>query len=559
MAGKYLGKGTTKVGEIERSIVDGKWKSWAFGIDIHKYFAQVAVIIPDYDKGSYTKYQRKFDTDISSLRGLRLWLDEFKADHGKTSFAIESTSTYHRPVVCALFGHYDLILVNPLHAGEQKKKDDKFDAGKLAYHALTGIWPISYIYTDTQHQAKVISRRLQKTVNAKTAASNAIGSTLLDFNIPLSREIKMLSASGIAILESITGGEKDPEKAASAARYYFNSSSPAVIEKFGKIVDSLTDLPKLPQTIIDTVENLYEIAKFNSELSIQYSDMLDQLLMGETIEYEDGRVLNGLQLQELLLTMKSVGKRYTQVFLAEFGLNIVERFGSAAAACAFAGLDPSKYVSADKVVSTKSRKGNVFLHAQAVQCAQSLLQKGKRSNPLAIWGRSLKARNGGDGKAHNNAVAAVAKRIIIASFHVVRLGKEYDDSGYDYTVHKVKSVQKIRRMNKSIEEIEHGMKGEELDDMIKTAATETIAKMSSLIGIKGGLILNPDVPDMDVVKLGLSTRTVNLLRKNSLDKVSNVWFSILNGSILEIEKFGEKSYEEVVGRLRANGYLLEAS
>lgn len=556
MAGKYLGKGKTKTGVIEETV-DGKWKNWAIGIDIHKKFAQVAVIIPDYDDGRYQKFQQKFDTDYVSLRKMRDWLNEFREKYGDTDYAIESTAMYHRPVCYALNGYFTLILVNPALVGDGKKKTDKYDAGKLAYHALTGIWDPAYIYTEYQHQEKTVSRRLQKAVAGITAASNAISTTLLDYDILFTREIKPLSQSGKAILESIISGEKSPEKAASAAKYYVRSTTPEAVAKFELIRESLTDLPNLPESVRETLTHLYDTAEHFSKLHNRYSFILDEIIGNDRLKYDDGRILSGLEVKNLLLTQPGAGHRFCQVYIAEMGLEVAKRFKTAEESCAFAGLDPSKRVSADKVTSTRSRRGNVHMHSAAIQCAQGILQMGKRDNPLSKWGRAYKARNGGDGKAHNMAIAGIAKRMMISSYHIVRTGSEYNSENYDYENYKVDAAKKMRKISLQVKELGEEIRKLELDDTVKSVATETIHQINEIIGIKGGFVLNPEKPDNSITDLNLNQRTFNVLINNGIDRISALWFNLTNGKLLEISKFGEKSYKEVVSALKLKGYLLE--
>jgi len=107
---------------------------------------------------------------------------------------------------------------------------------------------------------------------------------------------------------------------------------------------------------------------------------------------------------------------------------------------AFAGFDPSKTYSADKILSSKSRKGNKYLHTTTVQVAQGLLQHGKRDNPLAKWGWAYEARLGYTTDAHKQAVAGVGKRVIHISYHILRTGKAYDGSRYHWTAHQTKMI-----------------------------------------------------------------------------------------------------------------------
>ena len=62
-------------------------------------------------------------------------------------YCIESTSTYHLPVLLAWEGTPSVV--NPSIAGATKKKTDKLDARLLAVHDLTGIWRPFYVVPET--------------------------------------------------------------------------------------------------------------------------------------------------------------------------------------------------------------------------------------------------------------------------------------------------------------------------------------------------------------------------------------------------------------------------
>ena len=44
-------------------------------------------------------------------------------------------------------------------------------------------------------------------------------------------------------------------------------------------------------------------------------------------------------------------------------------------------------------------------------------------------------RMGGNAAAHNQAVAAIGKRIINISYHIIRTGKPYDGNQYNFNIH----------------------------------------------------------------------------------------------------------------------------
>ena len=69
-------------------------------------------------------------------------------------YCIESTSTYHLPVLLAWEGSPSVV--NPSIAGATKKKTDKLDARLLAVHDLTGIWRPFYVAPEGVQDLRVL-------------------------------------------------------------------------------------------------------------------------------------------------------------------------------------------------------------------------------------------------------------------------------------------------------------------------------------------------------------------------------------------------------------------
>ena len=471
---------------------------------------------------------------------------------------IESTSTYHRPVVHALYGQFDPIIINPALAGNAKKKADKYDATLLAYHGLTGVWETSFLPSGLQHDLTVVSRRLMKAAQGITRATNALGTRLLDENLLLPREIQMKSASARAIVQAIAEGVSDPVEAVNRATYYARHRElPGRQETYQRLTEALTALPDLSMYARHTLKALLKDVTHCERQCVLYRKWMYELLRVITLTYPDGRTLKGTELIVLLKTIPGVGSRYGEVFLAEAGIEAVNRFGSPEAVEAFAGFDPSKTYSADKVLSTKSRKGNKYLHSTTVQVAQGLLQHGKRDNLLAKWGRGYRTRMGNTTDAHNQAVSGVGKRVIRISYHILRTGKPYDGSQYHFSAHQSKMVKQLRRVAAQVHDLADEIHTSEVDDTTRAIATEAIHAFSSIAGIEGGFTLSAKANDEHVTELGFKTRTCRVLEKAGISRLSTLWFRLIQGTLLDVEKFGQKSYEDVVSVLVNSGRILK--
>jgi hypothetical protein len=484
-------------------------------------------------------------------------VDWFKKKYGNTEFVIESTSTYHRPIVHALNGEFDPIIINPAHAGNSKKKADKFDAALLAYHGLTGIWEKSFIPSNTQHDLTIVSRRYMKAKQGITRATNAIGSRLIDYNILLPREIQVYSSSGKSIIQAIAEGESNPVEAVKRAKYYSsNLDMPDRKKKYQRLIEALTVLPNLSQYARNVIGALISEAEFFEKQCMIYHNWMTDLLTKIEITDDADRILTGIDIINLLKTIPGVGSRYGEVLISEAGIDVVKRFGSASALQSFAGFDPSKTYSADKVRSKKSKKGNKHIHTTTIQVAQAILQHGKKDNELAKWGRLYKMRMGGNAAAHNQAVAAIGKRIINISYHIIRTGKPYDGNQYNFNTHQTKIVKRLKKVATRVQDLVNEIHTSEVDESARVHATEAINTLSVIAGVEGCFTLNTGVQDKHIAELGLKKRIRNNLLKAGISNFSMLWFRLIQGTLMDIDRFGEKSYNDVVQKLLDSGYIL---
>jgi transposase len=102
------------------------------GLDIHKKFV-VACVLTTADDGRVQKATRTFGTMTDDLLALLDWL----AGAGCTHVAMESTSSYWRPVYNLLEGHVALLVANAYHVkAVPGRKTDVKDAEWLAGYPL---------------------------------------------------------------------------------------------------------------------------------------------------------------------------------------------------------------------------------------------------------------------------------------------------------------------------------------------------------------------------------------------------------------------------------------
>ncbi len=84
----------------------------------------------------------------------------------------------------------------------------------------------------------------------------------------------------------------------------------------------------------------------------------------------------------------------------------------------------------------------------------------------------------------------MGKRVITISYHILRTGKPYDGSQYNWNAHQTKMVKQLRRVAARAQDLASEIHASEVDDTARAIATEAIHAFSSIAGIKGGFTLN---------------------------------------------------------------------
>jgi transposase len=121
----------------------------------------------------------------------------------------------------------------------------------------------------------------------------------------------------------------------------------------------------------------------------------------------------------LLDTIGGVARQSAELLLAEVGSDM-RRFPSAAHLCKWAGICLSNHESAGKIYSGKTSPSNRWLRGMLVQMANAAVRC-KASYFASVY-RRLAPRRG-----HKRAIVAVAHRLLIAVYHMLRQHQPYRD------------------------------------------------------------------------------------------------------------------------------------
>ena len=365
-------------------------KDYGIGIDCHSRFLEIIVLVKrGFD---FYEYCREADTDWNSIKEAYSWaihVLETCADppvrlSSPLHYCIESTSTYHLPVLLAWEG--SPCVVNPSLAGATKRKTDKLDARLLAIHDLTGIWrPFYVISTDVQDLRVLIGQRDYYSRSA-TRIGNKINSTILKFGYTVGREGSVVKNDDVrSTVENLISENPLP----------VSSGLPS------------DRIPLSSRSVLR--EDYRQFDDFSQRIS-EYNRLIRDKVYEMDWPIRDGRSISGRELVPILMTAPGVGERTAITWLA----NIVDptRFPNKKAVAAYCSLDPSLKISAQKVTSTKKRKGNKALHSAL--CTSASIIIGNHSEFFGRWGYRIYQQTGKWKKATN----AVARRLSTALYYM---------------------------------------------------------------------------------------------------------------------------------------------
>jgi transposase len=221
-------KGQSKFKRADKPKVD--WKALevvhphAAGIDIGGHEHWVA-ISPEKDEESV----RCFDCFTADVEQMADWL----VDRGVRSVAMQSTGVYWMPVFEILQQHgLEVFLVNARHTKNLPgRKSDIAECQWLLKLHTFGLLNNSFQPSDEIRTARTLWRHRGGLVAQAGSAIQRMQKALIEMNIQLSSALTDLSGvSGMAILQAILDGERDPRKLAALADPHVKASK-AVIAK----------------------------------------------------------------------------------------------------------------------------------------------------------------------------------------------------------------------------------------------------------------------------------------------------------------------------------------
>jgi transposase len=392
------------------------------GLDVHKESISACVVYADKD--GVDQYDVAiFGTFTDELMRMKSWLLE----HECPVVAMESTGIYWRPVHNVLEGSFRVILVNARDIKNVPgRKTDIGDSKWLAGLLRHGLLKASFIPPQAVRQWRDLTRLRKKYVQTVGDYRRRTHKLFESANIKIDSVVSdLFGVTGRNLMQLLIKGGK-PLVLSDIEACVRGKLKGKEAELFRSIQGFFTDHHRFVlKTILETISGL--------ETQIV---ALDQQIHSVMAEHTP--------LLERMKKAPGISDVSACDILAEIGPNL-ESFPTDTALISWCGLCPGNNESAGKRKSGKSPVRKHHLKTIMIEVAWAAVKK-KGSYFKDKYYR-LKARRGA-----KKAIVAIAHRILLGIYHVIKDGVEFRDLGEDYLKNRNQS-QKVFNLRKQAQSL----------------------------------------------------------------------------------------------------------
>lgn len=375
-------------------------KQWNIvcGADIHKKFL-IATIL----SRSGTKKTKRFGMTLDELLNFKNWVTE----NGCEQVAVESTGTYWTPIHAVLEGSVGFIVGNAYKIKHTPgNKNDLADADWIAELCLNGMIEPSRIFPKADRDIRRLTRIRECYVNDMTREKNRIHHALDSCGMKLSSVLSdIFGKTGQSILDGLLEGRNidDILKGINLKRIK------ATAEEIKNAIKGSLDFTQI-LLIRGSLEQMGAIQKRIDELRKEIKE----------------RIAYRIEDLKVAMSIPGVGFTSASTLLAEIG--DINDFKKPEQLAAWAGLVPSVYQSAGKLITGSITKhGSRHIRWILVQVAR-VIARGRNSKLKRFFLR-VKAKKGS-----NVAVVALARKVLCILHHLLINKEMYREDGINKKV-----------------------------------------------------------------------------------------------------------------------------
>ena len=393
------------------------------GLDIGKKIVVVCVRTPG-PGGKRVSETRTFPTMTRSLGVMANWLVEC----GVTLAAMESTSTYWKPVLYCLEEHMTTWLLNAAHIkAVPGRKSDVRDAEWIAQLLEHGLVSPSFVPEAPVRRLRNLTRYRIQLQGDRTRDAGRLEKLLEDASIKISAVASnIVGVSSRAMLAALVAGERDPAVMADLAKSKLRRKIPDLTEALTGHFDDHHALI-VGQLLARLAATEQAIADLDAHLEEAMTPWAHEI--------------------DLLCTIPGVGRLVAWTFIAETGGDM-SQFHSAGHLASWAGVAPAMHESAGRRRPVGARPGNRFLTSMLVEAAQSASRT--KGTYLAAQFAHLASRRG-----HNRAQVAVAHSILVAAYWMLVRDEPYADLGPTWLTDRGAEQARTRRLVQQLQALGH--------------------------------------------------------------------------------------------------------
>jgi transposase len=372
------------------------------GLDVHRDTVVATVRIAGKGRARARVETRTFSTMGADLLALGDWLQAC----GVTLVGMESTGVYWKAPYYLLEDRFECWLLNPQHMRNVPgRKTDVADSVWIAELLAHGLVRPSAVPPRPIRDLRDLTRYRRRLVEGRTREVQRLDKLMQDAGIKLtSVSSRLLTKSGLAMIEAMLAGETDPQVLAELAQGRLRAKLPELrqalagrfrIEHHGLLARRmLTHIRFLEDAITDLDAQI-------DRLIVPFTPML-----------------------ELVMTIPGVDRTVGICLIAEIGVDMTI-FPTAGHLASWAGICPGNHASGGRRRSGRTRRGPVWLRTALTEAAHAAARA--KGTYLAAHHAQIRGRRG-----IPKAVGATRHDILIAYWHILAVGKPYQDLGPDW-------------------------------------------------------------------------------------------------------------------------------